>query len=135
MGLVHAAFFVGVATVRGLDFVCFIPVNHQIIHRRPALLVSKIETTVAAKFQQLQDLFPDANVVSMVESDATVLLYDYTSISVKVNAGGWDDEQTCKRKQACFFNGCVWEMPQYFSAVHGSIEVAVAVSQSTLLLL
>lgn len=57
----------------------------QIIHRRPALLVSKIETTVAAKFQQLQELFPDANVVSMVESDATVLLYDYTSVSIKVN--------------------------------------------------
>ncbi|CAM9149560.1 unnamed protein product [Ectocarpus sp. 13 AM-2016] len=57
---------------------------HRIIHRRPALLVSKIETTVAAKFQQLQDLFPDANVVSMVESDATVLLYDYTSVGVKV---------------------------------------------------
>lgn len=47
--------------------------------------MSKIETTVAAKFQQLQDLFPDANVVSMVESDATVLLYDYTSVSVKVS--------------------------------------------------
>ncbi|CBJ31071.1 expressed unknown protein [Ectocarpus siliculosus] len=57
----------------------------KIIHRRPALLVSKIETTVAAKFQQLQDLFPDANVVSMVESDATVLLYDYTSVGVKVD--------------------------------------------------
>ncbi|CAM9638144.1 unnamed protein product, partial [Hapterophycus canaliculatus] len=57
----------------------------QIIHRRPALLVSKIETTVAAKFEQLQNLFPDANVVSMVESDATVLLYDYTSVSVKVD--------------------------------------------------
>lgn len=39
---------------------------------------------MAAKFQQLQELFPDANVVSMVESDATVLLYDYTSVSVKV---------------------------------------------------
>lgn len=61
--------------------------EHQIIHRRPALLVSKIETTVAAKFQQLQDLFPGANVVSMVESDATVLLYDYTSIGVKVRGG------------------------------------------------
>ncbi|CAM9652980.1 unnamed protein product, partial [Ectocarpus fasciculatus] len=58
---------------------------HRIIHRRPALLVSKIETTVAAKFQQLQDLFPDANVVSMVESDATVLMYDYTSVGVKVD--------------------------------------------------
>eukprot|EP00903_Cladosiphon_okamuranus_P008396 g8072.t1 len=58
---------------------------HRIIHRRPALLVSKIETTVAAKFQQLQELFPEGNVVSMVESDATVLLYDYTSISVKVD--------------------------------------------------
>lgn len=42
---------------------------------------------MAAKFQQLQDLFPDANVVSMVESDATVLLYDYTSVSVKVRVG------------------------------------------------
>lgn len=39
---------------------------------------------MAAKFQQLQDLFPDANVVSMVESDATVLMYDYTSVGVKV---------------------------------------------------
>lgn len=51
------------------------------------MLVSKIETTVAAKFQQLQDLFPDANVVSMVESDATVLLYDYTSIGIKARVG------------------------------------------------
>lgn len=40
---------------------------------------------MAAKLQQLQDLFPDANVVSMVESDATVLLYDYTSVGVKVS--------------------------------------------------
>lgn len=39
---------------------------------------------MAAKFQQLRELFPDANVVSMVESDATLLLYDYTSVSVKV---------------------------------------------------
>lgn len=65
------------------------PTPHQVIHRRPALLVSKIETTVAAKFQELQDLFPDANVVSMVESDATVLLYDYKSISVKVKRRDW----------------------------------------------
>lgn len=73
----------------------------QIIHRRPALLVSKIETTVAAKFQQLQELFPDANVVSMVESDATVLLYDYTSVSVKVRMRGllhWT-----KRRHTCTY--------------------------------
>lgn len=48
---------------------------------------------MAAKFQQLQELFPDANVVSMVESDATVLLYDYTSVSVKVMATECDREQ------------------------------------------
>lgn len=58
------------------------------IHRRPELLVSKIETTVAAKFRQLQKLFPEGDVVSMVERDATLLLCDFESIKVKVSGVG-----------------------------------------------
>lgn len=58
----------------------------QIVHRKPDLLISNVETTVAAKFRQLQDLFPEGDVVSMVERDATVLFYDFDkSINVKVS--------------------------------------------------
>ena len=59
------------------------------MHRKPDLLLSNVETTVAAKFRELQHLFPEGDVVSMVERDATVLFYDFEkSINVKVR--GWD---------------------------------------------
>lgn len=39
---------------------------------------------MATKFRQLQDLFPDSDVVTMIEKDATVLLYDFeTGVNVK----------------------------------------------------
>lgn len=60
----------------------------QILRRKPDLLLSNVETTVASKFRQLQDLFPEGDVVSMVERDATVLFYDFDkSINVKVGKG------------------------------------------------
>lgn len=48
-------------------------------------MLSNVETTVAAKIRQMQELFPEGDVVSMVERDATVLFYDFEkSISTKV---------------------------------------------------
>ena len=42
---------------------------------------------MAAKFRQLQALFPEGDVVAMTERDATVLFYDFDkSINVKVVA-------------------------------------------------
>lgn len=50
------------------------------------MMLSNIETTVAAKLRQLQELFPGGDVVSMVESDPSVLTYDYeNNINVKVS--------------------------------------------------
>lgn len=49
-------------------------------------MISNIETTVAAKFRCLENLFPTADAVKMVESDASVLFYDYQKgVNVKVS--------------------------------------------------
>lgn len=58
----------------------------QVLRLKPELMLSNVETTVAAKLRQLQELFPEGDVVSMVESDPSVTMYDYeNNINVKVN--------------------------------------------------
>ncbi|CAM9221249.1 unnamed protein product, partial [Sphacelaria rigidula] len=58
---------------------------NKVLRLKPELMLSNVETTVAAKLRQLQELFPEGDVVSMVESDPSVTMYDYeNNINVKV---------------------------------------------------
>lgn len=66
-------------------------------------MVSNVETTVAAKFRNLQELFPEADVVTMVERDSKVLFYDVeNSIRVKVMEAPSPIELSAGREGVCF---------------------------------
>ncbi|CAM9803218.1 unnamed protein product, partial [Discosporangium mesarthrocarpum] len=65
----------------------------KIIRRKPEVLLSNVETTVADKFRQLQELFPSADAVKMVERDATLLFYDFEK-TLKIKVESWRDRVT-----------------------------------------